>query len=79
MFRTYELSEEKLTPSLSNYKLGKVKSIDEKYVCITLLREYNENEYKIFEHYEFLEDRILEKYELTLERYLLIDLKVRKS
>jgi hypothetical protein len=52
---------------------------DEKFVHILLLREYRDEEWQLLEQMDFIDDLVMEKYELTLEKYLLVDVKVKRA
>jgi hypothetical protein len=76
LFRTLELNDATLTPVLSSYKVssiqkGQVNWVDDTNVNIKLLREYLDEELEWLKDQEVIDEHILEKYELTLEKSLL--------
>mmetsp|Transcript_19552 Transcript_19552/g.35815 ORF Transcript_19552/g.35815 Transcript_19552/m.35815 type:complete len:271 (-) Transcript_19552:3170-3982(-) len=75
LFKTLELDEATLTPAISAFKRGRINWVDEKFANISLLREFREEELDWLKDQEIIDEHILEKYELTLDKGLLTDLK----
>ncbi|CAG9312042.1 unnamed protein product [Blepharisma stoltei] len=79
LFKTLELNEETLTPAMSEVKRGKVASLEDGKVTIVLMREIDEEENKKIGELDIVDDLLMEKFQITIEKKWLVDVKIKKN
>ena len=83
LFKTLELSDA-MVPVVSDFKVrsmqrAKVNWVNESQVNVSLLREVGSEERAMIENAEVIDDSVVEKYYLTVEKAKMGDLRVKKT